>query len=120
MGLIYIAWGPEGQTHTVRYVCSDKHGSDCLAAAIREHISPEWAKVCQKRDRWYLGDTVYEIGYTPNDSDANGHEYCWAYGDLVTHGDGTDQIDRIDDRVCTEDECTWPEYVEVPAYFTNL
>lgn len=121
MGLMSIAWGPAGQTHDVRYVCSDGHGNGpCLADALARHVSIEWSWECDTVSTWRDEDgTAYQIIFSPNDSDASEHVYCWACGDLVSHGDGADSVDRYDDRVCDEDRCTWPEYVDPAEYFSH-
>jgi hypothetical protein len=91
----------------------------CLTDAIARYVSIEWSQVCDKVNTWTDEDgTVYEIGFTPNDSDTSDHVYCWACGDLVGHGDGSDE-DNHQGRVCTSDGCTWPEFVKVPEYFEH-
>lgn len=98
MGVHYVAVGPAGYTHEVYYVCDPR----CLSNGIAEHVSAKWAEICDRRDAWYIGDTVYMIGYTSNENDGDDHAYCWACGDLVFHGDE-----------CTVTDCDKPEYVEV-------
>ena len=116
MGLHFITWGPAGETHDSRYVCNGiRNGHpQCLTDAIREHVSVQWAAVCDTVNEFVMGDTVYVIGYSSAESDSGDHVYCWACGELVSHGDGSDSIDRIDDRMCTSNGCTWPEYEGEP------
>lgn len=122
MGHLYVASGPgNGQqisyTHDVHYVCD----SDCLIAAILHKVSVQWATVCAEVSSW-KGDavlctdgrpagefTTYEIGFDPNESPSDDHEYCWACGDQISHA-----------ADCDVEHCEAPKYRDAVHPFGGM
>lgn len=123
MSLLILGFGSSydgvrmAQTEDVYVVCDER----CLSDAIRDMVSRDWAKVCDRVGMWRGGTRTYTNG-TPTgtvdlweisgtaSNETGKHEWCAGCGVLVVHG--SEDADG-DPYTCEGGECDAPECREL-------